>query len=152
MPARPRPSTRLRTAAGTAERAGMGHRVAAQSCARLDPHPVQAGARPIGRPVEAPAVDPRRPHPRHPVHAPEPRGADAGAGDPSRPAARALGAQPATNRSVHLPMIKIKPDSKTKAEAAKTQSTKQIADNAVKGGPKSVKKDKRAGAGRGQKG
>ena len=48
-------------------------------------------------------------------------------------------------------MIKIKPDAKSKADP-KAQSTKQIARNAVKGGPKSVKKDKRAGAGRGQKG
>lgn len=36
--------------------------------------------------------------------------------------------------------------------AAANQSTKQIAKNAVRGGPKSVKKDKRVGAGRGQKG
>jgi hypothetical protein len=49
-------------------------------------------------------------------------------------------------------MIKIKPEAKSKAEAGKAQSTKQIAKNAVHGGPKSVKKDKRAGAGRGQKG
>jgi hypothetical protein len=49
-------------------------------------------------------------------------------------------------------MIKIKPDAKTQPETAKAQSTKQIAKNAVKGGPKSVKKDKRVGAGRGQKG
>jgi hypothetical protein len=49
-------------------------------------------------------------------------------------------------------MIKIKPDAKTPVETAKAQSTKQIAKNAVQGGPKSVKKDKRAGAGRGQKG
>jgi len=61
--------------------------------------------------------------------------------------------QPATNGPVPFPMIKIKPDAKTKpAEAAKAQSTQQIAENAVKGGPKSVKKDKRSGAGRGQKG
>lgn len=31
-------------------------------------------------------------------------------------------------------------------------STKQIAKDAVRGGPKTVKKDKRVGAGRGQKG
>ena len=49
-------------------------------------------------------------------------------------------------------MIKIKPEATTKPEAAKAQSTQQIAKNAVKGGPKSVKKDKRSGAGRGQKG
>ena len=52
-------------------------------------------------------------------------------------------------------MIRIKPDPKTKdgsKQAAESQSTKQIAKNAVRGGPKSVKKDKRAGAGRGQKG
>jgi hypothetical protein len=59
-------------------------------------------------------------------------------------------------------MIKIKPpakthDSKTKTndgqhQAAAAQSTKQIAENAVHGGPKDVKKDKRMGIGRGQKG
>jgi hypothetical protein len=52
-------------------------------------------------------------------------------------------------------MIKIKPDPKAKTDpkqAAENQSTKQIAKDAVKGGPKSVKKDKRGGAGRGQKG
>jgi hypothetical protein len=37
-------------------------------------------------------------------------------------------------------------------EAASNQSTRQIARNAVRGGPKSVKKDKRGGAGRGAKG
>ena len=42
--------------------------------------------------------------------------------------------------------------SKSKSQAARKTSTQQIARNAVKGGPKSVKKDKRAGAGRGQKG
>jgi len=47
--------------------------------------------------------------------------------------------------------------SKPKAKApsrsqATRQSTRQIAENAVRGGPKSVKKDKRVGAGRGQKG
>jgi hypothetical protein len=42
--------------------------------------------------------------------------------------------------------------SKSKSLAARKTSTRQIARNAVKGGPKSVKKDKRAGAGRGQKG
>jgi len=52
-------------------------------------------------------------------------------------------------------MIKIKPDPKAKddpKQAAQTESTKHIAENAVHGGPKSVKKDKRVGAGRGQKG
>lgn len=52
-------------------------------------------------------------------------------------------------------MIKIKPDPKPKdgpKQAAENESTKHIADNAVKGGPKDVKKDKRSGAGRGQKG
>ena len=42
--------------------------------------------------------------------------------------------------------------SKSKSQAARKASTQQIARNAVKGGPKSVKKDKRVGAGRGQKG
>jgi hypothetical protein len=37
-------------------------------------------------------------------------------------------------------------------DAKRNRSTQQIARNAVTGGPKSVKKDKRAGAGRGQKG
>jgi hypothetical protein len=46
-------------------------------------------------------------------------------------------------------MIKIKPE-KT-PEAAKNTSTAQIAKNAVKGGPKDVKKDKRPSGG-GQKG
>ena len=36
--------------------------------------------------------------------------------------------------------------------SGKASSTKQIAKNAVHGGPKDVKKDKRSGAGRGQKG
>jgi hypothetical protein len=52
-------------------------------------------------------------------------------------------------------MIRIKPEPKTKdgpKQAAATESTKHIAANAVHGGPKSVKKDKRSGAGRGQKG
>jgi len=52
-------------------------------------------------------------------------------------------------------MIRIKPEPKTKdgpKQAAATESTKHIAANAVKGGPKDVKKDKRSGAGRGQKG
>ncbi len=54
-------------------------------------------------------------------------------------------------------MIKIKPPAKTKPDdaqhqAANAQSTKQIAENAVHGGPKDVKKDKRMGVGRGQKG
>jgi hypothetical protein len=47
--------------------------------------------------------------------------------------------------------------SKAKAKASsrsavKRVSTKAIAKNAVRAGPKSVKKDKRVGAGRGQKG
>jgi hypothetical protein len=37
-------------------------------------------------------------------------------------------------------------------QAASRVSTKQIAKNSVHGGPKTVKKDKRVGAGRGQKG
>ena len=51
-------------------------------------------------------------------------------------------------------MIKIKPEPTTPAKApspaenAKNTSTKQIAENAVKGGPKDVKKDKRMGIGR----
>jgi hypothetical protein len=57
-------------------------------------------------------------------------------------------------------MIKIKPlpkthDAKTndgQHQAAMAESTKQIAKNAVHGGPKDVKKDKRMGIGRGQKG
>ena len=52
-------------------------------------------------------------------------------------------------------MIKIKPLKKTGDDArqdAEAQSTKQIAKNAVHGGPKDPKKDKRVGAGRGQKG
>jgi len=52
-------------------------------------------------------------------------------------------------------MIKIKPPRKTndgQRQAAATQSTKQIAKNAVHGGPKDPKKDKRMGVGRGQKG
>jgi len=52
-------------------------------------------------------------------------------------------------------MIKIKPDPKTKdgpKQAAENESTKDSAENAVRGGPKDVKKDKRVGAGRGQKG
>jgi len=57
-------------------------------------------------------------------------------------------------------MIKIKPlpkthDAKTndgQHQAAMAESTKQIAKNAVHGGPKDVKKDKRMGVGRGQKG
>jgi len=43
------------------------------------------------------------------------------------------------------------PNDRQRQEAARA-SVKQIAKNAVRGGPKSVKKDKRAGAGRGQKG
>jgi hypothetical protein len=55
-------------------------------------------------------------------------------------------------------MIKIKPEPKppkakdSPAQAAETESTRHIAENAVHGGPKDVKKDKRSGAGRGQKG
>ncbi len=52
-------------------------------------------------------------------------------------------------------MIKIKPPKKTNDEqrqSAAAQSTKQIAQNAVHGGPKDTKKDKRMGVGRGQKG
>jgi hypothetical protein len=48
-------------------------------------------------------------------------------------------------------MAKAKSTSRTQA-AAKSTSTQQIARNAVKGGPKDVKKDKRMGVGRGQKG
>jgi len=54
-----------------------------------------------------------------------------------------------------LPMIKIKPLPKNTVDpkqAGETASTKQIAKNAVHGGPKDVKKDKRSGMGRGQKG
>ena len=54
-----------------------------------------------------------------------------------------------------LVMIKIKPPAKTEndpKQAAQNESTKHIAENAVHGGPKDVKKDKRSGAGRGQKG
>ena len=52
-------------------------------------------------------------------------------------------------------MIKLKPPKKTdddRHQAAEAQSTKQIAKNAVHGGPKDPKKDKRSGVGRGQKG
>jgi hypothetical protein len=49
-----------------------------------------------------------------------------------------------------LRMAKAKGTSRT--QAAKSTSTQQIARNAVKGGPKDVKKDKRMGVGRGQKG
>ena len=52
-------------------------------------------------------------------------------------------------------MSKIKHPQKTndgQAQSAKAQSTKQIAKNAVHGGPKDPKKDKRMGVGRGQKG
>ena len=46
-----------------------------------------------------------------------------------------------------------KPKSNTSTrQAAKSSSTRQIARNAVKGGPKDVKKDKRMGVGRGAKG
>jgi hypothetical protein len=50
-------------------------------------------------------------------------------------------------------MIKIKPEPSAKSPSpaadAKNVSTKQIAENAVKGGPKNVKKDKRMGIGKG---
>jgi len=52
-------------------------------------------------------------------------------------------------------MIKIKHPKKTnddQRQSAEAQSTKQIAKNAVHGGPKDPKKDKRTGVGRGQKG
>jgi hypothetical protein len=61
-------------------------------------------------------------------------------------------------------MIKSKPEKthpeKTRADksndghhqAAAAQSTQQIAKNAIRGGPKDVKKDVRMGVGRGQKG
>jgi len=52
-------------------------------------------------------------------------------------------------------MTNTNPAPKTKdgpKQAAENESTRQIAENAVHGGPKDVKKDKRAGAGRGQKG
>jgi hypothetical protein len=64
------------------------------------------------------------------------------------PAAAVAGraAQPFARGAVPLAM------SKSKSPAARKTSTRQIASNAVKGGPKSVKKDKRVGAGRGQKG
>jgi hypothetical protein len=42
--------------------------------------------------------------------------------------------------------------SQKKQQALSRVSTMQIAKNAVHGGPKTVKKDKRVGAGRGQKG
>lgn len=54
-----------------------------------------------------------------------------------------------------LDMSKPKHPQKTndgQAQSAKAQSTKQIAKNAVHGGPKDPKKDKRVGVGRGQKG
>jgi len=52
-------------------------------------------------------------------------------------------------------MAKAKSTFKSQAaqnQAAKSASTQQIARNAVKGGPKDVKKDKRMGIGRGSKG
>jgi hypothetical protein len=59
-------------------------------------------------------------------------------------------------------MIKIKPEKTDKPlpgkigndrqRQAESQSTRQIAKNAVHGGPKDPKKDKRMGVGRGQKG
>jgi hypothetical protein len=52
-------------------------------------------------------------------------------------------------------MAKVKSTSPSQAatsQAAKSTSTQQIARNAVKGGPKDVKKDKRMGVGRGSKG
>lgn len=48
-------------------------------------------------------------------------------------------------------MAKSKSNAATR-QAAKSTATQQIAKNAVKGGPKDVKKDKRMGVGRGQKG
>ena len=45
-------------------------------------------------------------------------------------------------------MIKIKPEKPSPQADAKNTSTKQIAENAVKGGPKDVKKDKRIGIGK----
>ena len=45
-------------------------------------------------------------------------------------------------------MIKVKPEKPSAQAEAKNTSTKQIAKNAVKGGPKDVKKDKRAGIGK----
>jgi hypothetical protein len=46
-----------------------------------------------------------------------------------------------------------KPKAKTSSRlAAANQSTRQIAKDAVRGGSKSEKKNRRAGAGRGQKG
>ncbi len=50
-------------------------------------------------------------------------------------------------------MIKIKPESNHPSKPvspaeAKNTSTKQIAENAVQGGPKDVKKDKRMGIGK----
>lgn len=74
-----------------------------------------------------------------------------------RKAARPPNVAPATH-TIEVrssPMIKIKPDPKPKdgpKQAAENESTKHIAENAVHGGPKDVKKDKRSGAGRGQKG
>jgi hypothetical protein len=52
-------------------------------------------------------------------------------------------------------MIKIKHPRKTNEEqrqSAEAQSMKKIASNAVRGGPKDPKKDKRMGVGRGSKG
>ena len=52
-------------------------------------------------------------------------------------------------------MIKIKPPKKTnddQRQSAEARSTKQIAKNAVRGGPKDQNKDRRVGMGRGQKG
>lgn len=46
----------------------------------------------------------------------------------------------------------VKAKSTSPSQAAKSTSTQQIARNAVKGGPKDVKKDKRIGIGRGSKG
>ena len=40
----------------------------------------------------------------------------------------------------------------TRQQSAKRASTKQVAKHAIRGGPKTVKKDKRGGAGRAQKG
>jgi hypothetical protein len=62
--------------------------------------------------------------------------------------------------SVHLstesrmtqPTKRDRKSSDKQQQAASRVSTKQIAKNSLHGGPKTVKKDKRVGAGRGQKG
>ena len=71
--------------------------------------------------------------------------------------AREWGRLTATNHPADrcLEMIKAKPPAKTndrERRAAQAQSTKQIAANAVHGGPKDPKKDKRMGVGRRSKG